>query len=175
MPDDKNLIDRKLAGQGAPENENYENNKIEKDVSRPIQPEKEPNPKNNAEKSNQNFNQIERTGGFEQSGGIIYATKTSQKQKEQEIKVEKILEEGIEDIYKKLPMQKQMEFRIVGERTAKEINFLLDKAKFSVAKILELIKKWLAIIPGVNSFFIEQEAKIKTDKIIKIKDNENNS
>jgi hypothetical protein len=30
---------------------------------------------------------------------------------------------------------------------------------------LKLIREWLLIIPGVNKYFLEQEAKIKTDKI----------
>jgi len=32
---------------------------------------------------------------------------------------------------------------------------------------------WLKILPGVNKFFLEQEAKIKTDKILALK-NKNN-
>jgi hypothetical protein len=35
-----------------------------------------------------------------------------------------------------------------------------------VKKILALIRDWLKLIPGVNRFFLEQEAKIKTDKIL---------
>jgi hypothetical protein len=45
----------------------------------------------------------------------------------------------------------------------------MDSAKFKVKAIVDLIKKWLAIIPGVNKFFLEQEAKIKTDQIIALK------
>jgi hypothetical protein len=174
MPDDKNLIDRKITGQESPERKNFENLSTEKEPIRPIRPEKEIQPENNIEKDSSGFRQAEGSGGVEMTGGIISATQTSQKQKEQETKIEKILEEGLEDVYKKLPVQKQMEFRVVGERTAKDINLLIEKAKFSVAKILDLIKKWLSIIPGVNNFFIEQEAKIKADKIIKIKSEENN-
>jgi len=32
-----------------------------------------------------------------------------------------------------------------------------------------LIKKWLLLIPGVNKYFLEQEAKIKADEIVKMK------
>jgi len=28
---------------------------------------------------------------------------------------------------------------------------------------------WLKLIPGVNKFFLEQEAKIKTDEVLKLK------
>jgi hypothetical protein len=29
--------------------------------------------------------------------------------------------------------------------------------------------QWLKLLPGVNRFFLEQEAKIKTDRIIHLK------
>ena len=46
----------------------------------------------------------------------------------------------------------------------------MDKAKLKVKKVVNLIKKWLTMIPGVNKFFLEQEAKIKTDEIVKLKE-----
>jgi len=52
----------------------------------------------------------------------------------------------------------------------KKINTLLDKAKINLGKIASLIRKWLSIIPGVNKFFLEQEAKIKADEIMKLKE-----
>ena len=33
-------------------------------------------------------------------------------------------------------------------------------------KIFQLILEWLKLLPGINRFFLEQEAKIKTDRII---------
>lgn len=83
--------------------------------------------------------------------------------------IEKILEEGMSDFYLKLPPAKKREFKAVGEETAKQINSLLNEAKLRIKKILALVKKWLAIIPGVNKFFLEQESKIKVDQIIKLK------
>ncbi|HZJ41757.1 MAG TPA: hypothetical protein VFD51_01950 [Patescibacteria group bacterium] len=59
---------------------------------------------------------------------------------------------------------------MAGEDTTAKINLLLNKTKIKVDKIISLIKKWLKIIPGINHFFLEQEAKIKADKIINIKD-----
>jgi hypothetical protein len=59
---------------------------------------------------------------------------------------------------------------LAGEETVEKINSLLDKTKIKIGKIINLIKKWLKIIPGINQFFLEQEAKIKTDKIINLKD-----
>jgi hypothetical protein len=34
---------------------------------------------------------------------------------------------------------------------------------------VDVIKRWLSIIPGINKFFLEQDAKIKAEKIIKLK------
>jgi len=84
--------------------------------------------------------------------------------------VEGILEEDLDEIYLKLNPNKQREFKEKGEETALKINQLLDRAKVKAKKIINLIKNWLSLIPGVNKFFLEQEVKIKADKILKIKD-----
>ncbi len=102
----------------------------------------------------------ETPGALNASGGVL-----AQRQKE----IEKVLEKDLEEIYLSMDEQKKEEFKIMGEETAREINVLLEKAKVKVTKIIALIKKWLSIIPGVNKFFIEQEAKIKADEIIKLK------
>jgi len=89
-------------------------------------------------------------------------------QKVREKKIENIMEDGLADIFLNLEPNKQNEFKIKGEQTANEINELLNKVKVKANKIIDLIKKWLSLIPGVNRFFIEQEAKIKTDKIMRL-------
>ena len=82
------------------------------------------------------------------------------------VKIEKILEDGVGDAYSRLsPIQKQ-EFKIKGEAVAKQIREMLRSTHFKVKKILRLILEWLKMLPGVNRFFLEQEAKIKTDRII---------
>jgi len=85
------------------------------------------------------------------------------------IKVEKIMEEGLRESYDKLSPIAKQEFKIKGEETAEKINQLLKKTHIEVKKIFALIFEWLKIIPGVNYFFLEQEAKIKTDKILALK------
>lgn len=84
-------------------------------------------------------------------------------------KIENILEEDLEQIYFSMPPQKQAEFNKVGEETATKIEGLLGGVKVQVKKILVLIMNWLKIIPGINRFFLEQEAKIKTDELLKLK------
>ena len=86
-----------------------------------------------------------------------------------EKEIEKTLEVGLEDIYKNMSIEKRGEFKRAGEETADKINKLLEKTKVKAKKIINLIKKWLSLIPGVNKFFLEQEAKIKTDEIMKLK------
>lgn len=83
--------------------------------------------------------------------------------------VEAIMSDGLEDEFLKMPPDKQAEFKQAGEETAGKINELLEKARVKVKKIVDLLKKWLSIIPGANKFFIEQEAKIRADRIAKMK------
>jgi len=80
--------------------------------------------------------------------------------------IESILSEDLTDLFLKMSPEQQEEFRVKGEETASKIRVLLSSAKVGVKKILGLITEWLRLIPGVNKFFLEQEAKIKTDKIL---------
>ncbi|MFA5076300.1 MAG: hypothetical protein WC480_02685 [Patescibacteria group bacterium] len=81
-------------------------------------------------------------------------------------KVEDILAEDLADTYKNLPPEKQQQFKIEGEKTASKIVVLLRAVKIKSQLVFKLIKTWLKLIPGVNKFFLLQEAKIKTDKIV---------
>jgi len=89
-------------------------------------------------------------------------------QKKDEVveEIENILSEDLTDLFLKMNPEQQEEFRAKGEETASKIRVILSSAKFGVKKILDLISDWLKLIPGVNKFFLEQEAKIKTDKIL---------
>lgn len=87
-----------------------------------------------------------------------------------EMQIDAFLSEGLEESFLAMPPAKQKEFKEEGEKTVKKINLLLDAAVVNVVKIVDLIKKWLKMITGINKFFLDQEAKIKADKIIKIKD-----
>jgi len=83
--------------------------------------------------------------------------------------VEAILESDLEELYFQMNKQEQKVFKEKGEQTAKQIIELVTSAKATFDKVFKLIKNWLKIIPGVNKFFIEQDAKIKADKILQIK------
>lgn len=84
-------------------------------------------------------------------------------------KIDGILSEGLTDVFLKMDANKQKLFQAEGEKTVLKIKELLSHTRFKVKKVIELIRKWLKIIPGVNRYFLEQEAKIKADKIIKLK------
>ncbi len=98
-----------------------------------------------------------------QASGLLAAQARQQKQ------IENILASGLKEVYLNLAPEKRREFKRVGEETARKINQLLMQAKINIGKIIKLIKKWLMLIPGVNKYFLEQEAKIKADEIIKMK------
>lgn len=173
MPEDNKLAMPGLEKVGEPEN------KIEKpEISENIQenlgtPEiKKKRESVVAEIEKEDGKGLEKTGEGAFSGkrkssaGKNYQTRQKQ--------IEKVLEADLKDIYLGMPPGKQNEFKILGEQTAGKINQLLEKGKFRVGQIIDLIKKWLQTIPGVNKFFLDQEAKIKSDAIMKIRDESDN-
>lgn len=83
--------------------------------------------------------------------------------------VEQVMTEGLEDTYRQLDPAAQARFKQVGEQTARAIAGLLEQTKLQARKVLELLVAWLRIIPGVNKFFLEQEAKIKADKLLALR------
>ena len=88
------------------------------------------------------------------------------------VKIEKILEEDLEDFYFSMPPEKQKVFKEKGEETASAIENMVRAGRAIGRKILKLIRAWLKLIPGVNKFFLEQEAKIKTDKVVQMAEKE---
>ncbi|MBI5037182.1 MAG: hypothetical protein HZC01_00525 [Candidatus Kerfeldbacteria bacterium] len=89
------------------------------------------------------------------------------------VEIEGILSEHLEDLFLAMDQAQQMAFQQKGEETASKINVLLGEAKVKVREILSLIREWLQMIPGVNKFFIEQEAKIKTDRLLNAREQKN--
>lgn len=96
----------------------------------------------------------------------ISSIKDKQLKSETIIRVEKILEEGLDEDFSKMSADRKSLFKKQGEKTALSIVQLLSSAKNHANKIFDLIVKWLRLIPGINKFFLEQEAKIKADRLI---------
>ncbi|MFA5106867.1 MAG: hypothetical protein WC497_00905 [Patescibacteria group bacterium] len=86
--------------------------------------------------------------------------------------IEQILEDDLFQVYQAMDEPTKRRFRDEGEKTTSKIEVILQATKIQVKKILDLIKNWLKIIPRINKHFLTQEAKIKTDRIIALKDNQ---
>lgn len=82
--------------------------------------------------------------------------------------IESILEEDLAAVYAELPEAAKSQFKAQGEIVARSIREMISQAKIKTRRVLKLIVGWLKMIPGVNKFFLEQEAAIKTQKIIQI-------
>ena len=85
-------------------------------------------------------------------------------------RIEDIMEEDLKEVYSHLTPEKKQEFRKKGEETAEEIEGMLFRVKIHSKKVFGLLFGWLKIIPGVNRYFLKQEAKLKTDEIMDIKE-----
>ncbi len=103
-------------------------------------------------------------------GSSIPARDSSYEERQVEA-IENIMAEGLDQAFLQMTSQQQQKFKSEGEKTAQKISQLLTKAKTGAEKIVDLIRRWLKLVPKINRFFLEQEAKIKTDKILKIKKN----
>lgn len=90
------------------------------------------------------------------------------------IEVERILEEGLGDLYASLPESARPLFKQKGEEAATEISGMVQKLHIELRRALELIRNWLMTIPKVNKFFLEQEAKIKVDLLVQLVEDRKN-
>jgi hypothetical protein len=129
-------------------------------------PEKE---SSNIEKSGEEIKSLEKNG--ESAKPVIKKTKLSiaSPDIERQKQIDQILSEGLDEVFLSLSQADQARFKEEGDKTVLKINELLSQTKIKIKKIINLIKNWLKIIPKVNRHFLEQEAKIKADKIIKLK------
>lgn len=82
------------------------------------------------------------------------------------LEVEKILEDGLGAYYRDWPEEAQVQFRQKGKEVSGEIANMVRTLSVQARRVLKLIHDWLLTIPSVNKFFLEQEAKIKTDRIL---------
>lgn len=83
--------------------------------------------------------------------------------------VEAILEENLQEVFRGMSPEQQQRFKQEGEKTAQKVTELLSAVKVKVQAITKVILRWLRFIPGVSQYYLEQEAKIKTDKILRLR------
>lgn len=88
---------------------------------------------------------------------------------EQQLKqIESVLSEGLHDIFVALPPAEQQKFKVAGELAAREVSGLLAQVKVKLDAVIAVLRRWLSTLPGVNKFFVEQEAKIKAEKLVRL-------
>lgn len=80
--------------------------------------------------------------------------------------IEATLETDLRPFVEKMSESERNAFIKQGEEAVVEIDTLLHKSKIKIRKIVSVIIKWLKLIPGVNKFFWEQEAKKKAKEIL---------
>lgn len=85
-----------------------------------------------------------------------------------QVKVEEVMANGLDVSYQTMTPAQQERFRKKGEEIAKQIEDLTARFKLTARKVLHLLRSWLKLIPGINKFFLEQEAKLKADAIMKL-------
>lgn len=85
------------------------------------------------------------------------------------VRVEHIMEHGLADAFRSMTPIQQQQFKMKGEETALKIRDALQKTKIRIKDVFGLLIEWLKMLPGVNKFYIEQEAKIKAEKIIALR------
>jgi hypothetical protein len=82
--------------------------------------------------------------------------------------IELILSEDMMDQFKAMSPEDQAQFKAKGEETVSKLIVLMHKTAIKAKEVLKLIVGWLRFIPHVNKYFLEQESKIKTDKILEL-------
>jgi hypothetical protein len=84
------------------------------------------------------------------------------------VDVQKILEDGLEEAIVTMPEEAKQRFLQKGKEIGTIVADMVRRYKVEVKRVLHLLKDWLTTIPGVNRFFLEKEAKIKTDRILEL-------
>lgn len=83
-------------------------------------------------------------------------------------RIEVVMAEDLSELYQHMDAPTKAAFKTQAKVVASRIEELIATAKVRARDVIELIRGWLCIIPGMNKFFLEQETKIKADKIADI-------
>lgn len=82
--------------------------------------------------------------------------------------IEEVLAEDLGDVFRSMPPNEQVAFRAEGVRAASTIEMLITSFTAKAKQLLGIVRTWLGMIPNVNTFFLEQESKLKTDELIRL-------
>ncbi len=83
------------------------------------------------------------------------------------IEVEKLLEKNLGSTFALLPDNVKPFFKTHGEKIAQTVVGMINNKSFDGGVVMEMVEDWLKLIPKSNSFYLEQEAKLKTDSLVK--------
>ena len=83
-------------------------------------------------------------------------------------RIEDVLAEDLGELYVQLPDELKPSFKAKGEEVARTIQTWMSEAKLVAGKVLDLIRGWLKMAPGLSKLYLEQESKIKTDQIMRM-------
>lgn len=80
-----------------------------------------------------------------------------------------LADEQLQRIYAGLPPAVQGRFRDEGSKLAVWIETAITAGKLILKELHHRIVAWLRIIPRVNHWYLQQEAKVKTDAILALR------
>lgn len=154
-----------------PEHEHLEHQKVEHVPEVPI---KSPEQIKPVDQAFEDYKKVDEKKPEESPYVVKQASKTPADQTAEEeadktalqIEIESVLASGLDTAYATMTPPQQEKFRKKGEEVAQAIEDMALKFKLTARRVLKLITDWLRMIPGVNKYFLEQEAKLKTDDII---------
>lgn len=86
------------------------------------------------------------------------------------VRVERVLEQNLWELYLALPQASREAFKAKGEAAAAALRSAMESKSVRPAQVLAPVHRWLKTIPHVNPYFLEQEAKIKTDLVMALVD-----
>lgn len=84
------------------------------------------------------------------------------------MEIERKLEDGLWEAYKSMDPGLRARFKAEGERIAAVAREGIRSGKLAAQTLLEMIVNWLRMIPRVNGWFLVQDAKLKTDALIRM-------
>lgn len=82
------------------------------------------------------------------------------------VEIEELLANNMTDLFLALPDDRKQGFKQGGEAAAQSIRQLMHQGKATARRVFDIIRHWLRGLPMINRFFLEQEAKIKTDEVM---------
>ncbi len=82
--------------------------------------------------------------------------------------IERIMEQSASEYYPGMPPRLQKKFSELGDRVSLKIEKLLLTKKNHIVDIAHILHEWLKLIPQASPYYLEQEAKIRADEMVRL-------